>query len=85
VLAAALRSAGLAVDDPGGAFYLWVAAPDGDAWRLARALAEHAGALVSPGEFYGDAAAGRVRLAVVQPSERISLLADRLAGAKLTW
>jgi len=83
VLAEALRSTGLPVDQPGGAFYLWVAAPGGDAWRLARSLAENAGALVSPGEFYGDAAAGRVRLAAVQPLERISLLADRLGDAKL--
>ncbi len=83
VLAGALRSSGLAVDDPGGAFYLWVGAPDGDAWGLARRLAEQAGALVSPGEFYGEAASGRVRLAAVQPMERIALLADRLADAKL--
>lgn len=83
VLAGALRSSGLAVDDPGGAFYLWVEAPDGDAWGLARRLAEQAGALVSPGEFYGEAASGRVRLAAVQPMERIALLADRLADAKL--
>lgn len=85
LLAEALRSAGLEVDEPGGAFYLWVAAPEGDAWRLAGQLAERAGALVSPGEFYGEAAAGRIRLAAVQPLERISLMADRLADAKLDW
>lgn len=83
VLAEALSTAGLTVDEPGGAFYLWVAAPGGDAWGLARALAEKAGALVSPGEFYGESAAGRVRLAAVQPLERFSLLADRLADARL--
>jgi aspartate/methionine/tyrosine aminotransferase len=83
VLAEALRAAGLHVDEPGGAFYLWVAAPGGDAWGLARTLAEQAGALVSPGEFYGEAAAGRVRLAAVQPLERIALLAERLMDAKL--
>jgi aspartate/methionine/tyrosine aminotransferase len=60
-----------------------VAAPGGDAWGLARTLAEQAGALVSPGEFYGEAAAGRVRLAAVQPLERIALLAERLMDAKL--
>ena len=83
LLGTALRAAGLAVDEPGGAFYLWVAAPEDDAWGLARRLAEQAGALVSPGEFYGDAAAGRIRLAAVQPLDRISLLADRLVDAKL--
>ena len=42
-------------------------------------LAEVAGALVSPGEFYGDAGRGFVRAAVVQPDDRIELVARRLA------
>ena len=36
--------------------------------------------LVSPGEFYGDAATGHVRVAVVQPDDRIALVAQRLTG-----
>lgn len=63
---------------PGGGFYLWVPAPDGDAWAFTRRLAEQVGALVSPGEFYGQAAADHVRIAVVQPTERIELVAERL-------
>lgn len=63
---------------PRGAFYLWVPAPDGDAWGLARALAEHAGVVVSPGEFYGDASPGHVRLAVVQPTDRLELARSRV-------
>ncbi len=63
---------------PGGGFYLWVPAPDGDAWGFARRLATEAGALVSPGEFYGEAAADHVRIAVVQPTGRIELVAERL-------
>jgi succinyldiaminopimelate transaminase len=83
LLAGALRGAGLEVADPDGAFYLWVPAPAGDAWALARRFAEQVGALVSPGEFYGDAAAGHVRLAVVQPTPRLADLAERLAHARL--
>ena len=79
MLADALTGAGLDAPLPGGAFYLWVPAPDGDAWGLAGRLAADAGALVSPGEFYGDAGAGHVRIAVVQPTDRIELLARRLA------
>jgi succinyldiaminopimelate transaminase len=79
LLTGALTATGLAVEAPGGAFYLWVAAPEGDAWALARRLATEAGALVSPGEFYGEAAAGHVRVAAVQPTDRIRLLVDRLA------
>lgn len=63
---------------PAGGFYLWVAAPDGDAWALTATLAERAGAIVSPGEFYGAAGAGHVRVAAVQPDERIALVVDRL-------
>ncbi len=63
---------------PGGGFYLWVPAPGGDAWAFARRLASEAGALVSPGEFYGPRGSGYVRIAVVQPDERINLIGSRL-------
>lgn len=69
---------GIDVAMPGGGFYLWAAAPDGDAWALARTLAERAGVIVSPGEFYGEASAGYVRLAVVQPTNLIETARDRL-------
>jgi succinyldiaminopimelate transaminase len=73
-----LEAIGVTTPLPGGSFYLWAAAPDGDAWGLARRLAEEGGALVSPGEFYGPAGAGRVRVAMVQPLERLELVARRL-------
>jgi succinyldiaminopimelate transaminase len=63
---------------PSGAFYLWVPAPGGDAWGLTKRLAGDAGALVSPGEFYGPGGSGHVRIAAVQPDERIELIAQRL-------
>jgi succinyldiaminopimelate transaminase len=63
---------------PGGSFYLWVQAPGGDAWAFAERLAADAGCLVSPGDFYGAAAVDHVRVAVVQPDDRIELVAQRL-------
>lgn len=78
LLVDALAAAGLDAAMPDGAFYLWVPAPDGDAWGLAHRLATEAGALVSPGEFYGAAGAGHVRVAAVAPTERIALVAERL-------
>jgi succinyldiaminopimelate transaminase len=76
-----LAACGMRATLPAGAFYLWVAAPDGDAWSAARVLAERAGIVSSPGEFYGDASAGFLRLAVVQPDDRIELAATRVGLA----
>jgi succinyldiaminopimelate transaminase len=78
-LAEVLRSQGSEVALPGGAFYLWAPAPGGDAWGFAARLAEHLGMLVSPGDLYGPAGAGHVRVAAVQPDERIALLSRRAA------
>lgn len=75
------EAAGLPVAEPGGAFYLWVEAPNGDAWALAERLATVAGALVSPGEFYGEAGRGHVRVAAVQPVERLRTVVHRLLEA----
>ncbi len=63
---------------PEGGFYLWAPAPGGDAWAFVELLAREAGVLVSPGEFYGEAGAGHVRIAVVQPTERLVLALSRV-------
>jgi len=55
-----------------------VPAPGGDAWALTERLAVEGGVLVSPGEFYGAAGAGYVRVAAVAPLDRINLVAKRL-------
>jgi aspartate/methionine/tyrosine aminotransferase len=73
---------GITASLPAGAFYLWVAADDGDAWALARRLAEIAGIVVSPGEFYGEAGAHHVRIAAVQPDERLLLVERRIEAAR---
>ena len=75
-----LAKLGIQVDMPGGGFYLWAPAPDGNAWALAERLAHKGGALVSPGDFYGPAAATHVRIALVQPVDRLELVARRLGA-----
>lgn len=76
-LAAVLGAwSGVPVPLPSGGFYLWFAVSD--AWAFTERLAREAGALISPGEFYGDAGAHHVRVAVVQPDARIDLIASRL-------
>jgi aspartate/methionine/tyrosine aminotransferase len=81
-LADALTSVGVPAEVPDGAFYLWVPSPGGDAWALSRWLAEEAGALTSPGEFYGPAGADHVRIAVVQPDDRLALVAELLSSSR---
>jgi succinyldiaminopimelate transaminase len=67
---------GLVVPQPAGSFYLWFDA--GDGWAFARRLASEGGAVVSPGDFYGAGGAEHVRVAVVQPDDRLELMARRL-------
>lgn len=61
---------------PDGGFYLWFEV--GDSWDFTERLARDGGALVSPGELYGDQGSGYVRVAVVQPDDAIEELARRL-------
>ncbi len=70
------RWAEIEIPLPAGGFYLWFHV--GDAWDFTERLAREGGALVSPGEFYGEAGAEYVRVAVVQPDARIDLVAARL-------
>ncbi len=70
---------GLDVPLPDGGFYLWFDANDG--WAFAEKLAKEAGTLVSPGDFYGAGGANNVRIAVVQPDDKIALMAKRLGVA----
>lgn len=76
---------GLPSEMPGGGFYLWIRVPGGDDWAATNWLAKHGGVLVSPGEFYGAAGRGHIRVAVVQPDDRIELVGKRLSEAAVKW
>jgi aspartate/methionine/tyrosine aminotransferase len=81
-VAGVLGGYGCPVALPEGGFYLWVPVPSGrwpDGWVMAEALATDGGLLVSPGDLYGEDSAGHVRVAVVQPLERLALVGERLA------
>ncbi|MGD0943264.1 MAG: aminotransferase class I/II-fold pyridoxal phosphate-dependent enzyme [Acidimicrobiales bacterium] len=91
-----LSESGIDAEVPAGSFYLWVAVPGhlatpggtsldpSPGWALARWLAEHGGVLVAPGDTYGPAGAGHVRVALVQPDDRLELVAQRLAKATIS-
>jgi aspartate/methionine/tyrosine aminotransferase len=85
LMAGALRGAGVPAELPDGGFYLWVAVPPPweDGWGLAADLARVGGILVSPGDLYGQAGSGYVRIAMVQPVDRLELVAQRLASTPL--
>ncbi len=48
--------------------------------RSHRYLAEQGGMLVSPGDFYGPGGVGYVRIAMIQPDDRLELVAERFAA-----
>ncbi len=52
-----------------------------DGWEIAARLAHEAGLLVSPGDLYGALGADHVRIALVQPRDRLELALDRLVQA----
>ncbi len=84
-LACVLDRYGCPVALPEGGFYLWVPVPPPrwpDAWAMAESLANDGGILVSPGDLYGEEGAGHVRIAVVQPMERLALVGERLARVR---
>lgn len=78
VLRAALEGAGWRVEHSQAGLYLWASHPDHDAWSAVSALAER-GVLVAPGDFYGTAGAGSVRVAFTATDERVEAAAKRLA------
>jgi succinyldiaminopimelate transaminase len=82
VMIDALRACGFDIDGPGGAFYLWVPAADGDGAALTRWFATETGLLVTPGETYGPDGVGHVRLALVQPDGDIDEAARRLRSVR---
>jgi succinyldiaminopimelate transaminase len=80
----ALAAHGLVHDGGDAAFYLWLRSADGvdDGWEIAARLAHEAGLLVSPGDLYGALGADHVRLALVQPRDRLELALGRLVEAR---
>ena len=79
VLIEATAAAGL-VNDPASVagLYLWLKGPESmSAYDLVGAFAE-LGIVVAPGDFYGEAGAGRVRMSLTDTDERVAAAAARL-------
>ena len=79
---ARLADAGLVDAGGPGTFYLWArsADPDEDGWGIAARLAA-TGTLVAAGELYGSGGGPYVRIALVQPRDRLELAFERFLAA----
>jgi len=77
LLRPALEAAGWRVEHSEAGLYLWAGHPAYDCWAAVGRLAE-VGVLVAPGDFYGAAGAGHVRVALTATDERVGAAAGRL-------
>ncbi|GAA3639666.1 succinyldiaminopimelate transaminase [Microlunatus ginsengisoli] len=78
LLRPALESAGFTIEHSEGSLYLW--ATRGEPGRASVDFLATYGILAAPGDFYGEAAASYVRVALTATDERVSAAADRLTA-----
>jgi succinyldiaminopimelate transaminase len=78
VLRPALESAGFRIEQSAGALYLW--ATRDEPGRESVDFLASLGILVAPGDFYGEAAASYVRVALTATDERVDAAVARLGA-----
>ena len=61
--------------------YLWLKGPDSMSTDLLGAFAE-LGIVVAPGDFYGEAGAGRVRMSLTGTDEHVAAACERLRSSR---
>jgi len=84
VLVRGLETVGLPCDPPAGTFYVWAPVPRGStAADLARRCLTEAGVVVTPGNGFGDAGEGYIRLTLCSSIERLREAVERLRGLGL--
>ncbi len=83
-LVAGLADAGLPCEAPAGTFYVWVPVPRGTtAQALAMRCLNEAGVVVTPGNGFGDAGEGYIRLTLCNPLPRLREAVTRLRELRL--
>ena len=82
VLVPGLKKLGLAVDPPPASFCVWVAAPKGyTSASFATHLLEKAGLVTTPGNGFGQAGEGYLRMTLCTPKERLAEAVERIRKA----
>jgi LL-diaminopimelate aminotransferase len=81
-----LRRMGSPLQRPRATMYLWVPAPRGlDGARFARMLLERAGVVVAPGSAFGEGGEEHVRIALVEPEDRLREALRRMESGGIGW
>ena len=75
----ALRAIGLEPNAPKGSLFVWVRVPEGHTSEsFTELVLEEAGVVISPGNSFGDAGAGYVRISLSTPDERLQEAIGRI-------
>ena len=81
-----LNAMGWRVTKPKASFYVWVHVPDDmTSEQVASDLVEKAAVVVIPGNGYGDAGEGYVRMSLTLPTERIEEAVRRIEPVYRGW
>ena len=84
VMVKGLREIGLEVNPPKATFYIWTQVPKGyTSAQFATLLLEHEGIVVTPGNGFGDAGEGYIRMALTVDEMRLKEAIERLKRIKL--
>lgn len=79
VMVQGLHSVGLQVNSPKATFYLWIKVPSGhDSVSFSSLVLDQAGVVVTPGNGFGEAGEGYVRVALTVPEGRLEEAVGRL-------
>jgi LL-diaminopimelate aminotransferase len=79
IMVRGLRDSGFEVNAPKATFYLWVPVPHPyTSIDLATRLLEEAGVVVTPGNGFGSAGNGYIRIALTQDEKRLSEATERI-------
>jgi len=83
VMVKGLREVGLEVDQPKATFYLWIQVPRGySSAQFATLLLEREGIVVTPGNGFGEAGEGYIRMALTVDETKLKEAIERLKRIK---